>query len=427
MKTYKLITALVILVLIVGSCNIENDLNKLPSVPELLEPENGAVVDVKDLALTWEASSDAEGNDIMYYVMVSEDEENWTEYYERTTEYVPNNVFVSGKSYYWKVRAENNWDGVVKDEEDGESVSVTRQFYTSPLGVTELDDTSGYKYVTLTWKDIEDMDYAEISFIPEIEEVAQPIFVDAGIETATISELENGIVYTFYVTAYNNLGHQSMSDSITSLPLQPDEVHDADYNIYTSVKIGEQTWLRENLRTTTWQDGTEMLNYHNELIAQVGSKSDIYGYYYLTDYALGISGESRNPCPCNYHVPIDDEWKELELFLEIPEDELDITCYDDGDFYRGEAQNSGKMLKSTTGWEEVDGVDGNGTDLYGFNLLPAGYIYQGEEIGVGSMARLSTSTKGSFYYYRFMSSEQNGIFSCANLWLGSIRCIKDQE
>jgi uncharacterized protein (TIGR02145 family) len=90
---------------------------------------------------------------------------------------------------------------------------------------------------------------------------------------------------------------------------------DYDGNIYNSVILGSQTWLKENLNSLHYCDGTEIPNvvaYNND-----ESLANIYGRLYTWDAAMYGSNDvsSRGACPCGWHVPSDEEWKELEDFL----------------------------------------------------------------------------------------------------------------
>ena len=65
-------------------------------------------------------------------------------------------------------------------------------------------------------------------------------------------------------------------------------------------------------------------------------------------------------------------------------------------------ENAGKMLKSTNGWNEYEGKDGNGNDAFGFSALPAGYRNgNGDFNNEGNRAYFWSSTEsvsGSAYY-----------------------------
>jgi uncharacterized protein (TIGR02145 family) len=138
-------------------------------------------------------------------------------------------------------------------------------------------------------------------------------------------------------------------------------------------------------------------------------------------------GEKKNPCPCGYHVPSDEDMKTLERYLGMSEEEINSTNYG---VMIGEKEGVGAMLKSKTGWDDYLGISGNGTDLYGFNLLPAGYIDESGEQLVGKETTLwTTSANPSFggNMTRSFSNESKGIYKAFGgyTYRGSIRCIKN--
>jgi len=434
MKTLKTIT-IVLAFGMLFSCQKEDDLNKQPSDPKLKAPINGSVTDYDEVTFEWDESTDPENDDIDYTLFISNDSLNWESYsYVNSKIKISNNEqstsFEPGKKYYWKVKAENSFQVNPPQQETGEAISKTFHFFTMPNSVKNLRDTSGYEFVNLYWEDPENLNYVEIRMEPEINNLTQPIIIDAGIQKLELTGLENGTIYTFFIKAYNILGHISKADTLKALPLDPTQVHDADFNIYNITQIGEQTWLRENLRTTKWQDGTPMENQYGDKSYEIGSQSDIYGYYYRP-YAFDNS-EGKNPCPYGYHVPSDEEWKELERFLGMTEDDINSDCYDSFVF-RGEDLEIGNILKSTSGWPDYNGSSGNGTDAFMFNIIPAGYVESYfnsyEEISVGEYTRLYSSTRSEnmtdLYFYRAFSYDSKGICRCIDKINASIRCIKD--
>ncbi len=108
-------------------------------------------------------------------------------------------------------------------------------------------------------------------------------------------------------------------------------VTDIDGNIYETVQIGEQVWMAENLKVTHYNDGSEIpTEYSNSEWENLStgayavyddneSNADTYGYLYNW-YAVD---DSRGVCPTHWHVPSDDEWKELEMFLGMSQEEVD--------------------------------------------------------------------------------------------------------
>lgn len=133
-----------------------------------------------------------------------------------------------------------------------------------------------------------------------------------------------------------------------------------------TLKIGNQEWASENLSVTKfrngeeipqaknlkeWQDATE--NYKpvwcypdfNEANAGVGK---IYNYY-------AVSNEKKI-CPEGFHIPTPAEWRSLVETVNTS-GKLD----------------AGRKLKGKTGWKTINERN-NGTDEYGFNSRPGGYI-----------------------------------------------------
>ncbi|MFK5854766.1 MAG: FISUMP domain-containing protein [Bacteroidota bacterium] len=117
-----------------------------------------------------------------------------------------------------------------------------------------------------------------------------------------------------------------------------------DGQVYDLVKIGTQMWFAENLNYETanswWY--SDNIDFGN-----------IVGRLYTWEAAL-------TSCPNGWHLPNDDEWKILELYLGMSQSEVDKEGW------RG--TNEGKKLKSIGGWYS----GGNGTDAVGFTGLAAG-------------------------------------------------------
>ncbi len=113
------------------------------------------------------------------------------------------------------------------------------------------------------------------------------------------------IVLTLFVLLNIILFGQSTGISVT----------DYDGNTYSSIILGEQMWLAENLKSIHYSDGTEIpevVSYNND-----ENLANIYGRLYTWDAAMNGSTYvgSQGACPCGWHVPSDEEWKELENYL----------------------------------------------------------------------------------------------------------------
>jgi uncharacterized protein (TIGR02145 family) len=128
---------------------------------------------------------------------------------------------------------------------------------------------------------------------------------------------------TYYLRAYatNSAGTSYGSETT----FKTFAATDADGNNYTSVNIGTQTFLVENLKTTRYNNGdligtTVPMNLDlttavspkyqwpcdgNE--ANVPSSGRLYTWFVVTD--------ARGVCPTGWHVPTDAEWETMKTFL----------------------------------------------------------------------------------------------------------------
>ena len=155
---------------------------------------------------------------------------------------------------------------------------------------------------------------------------------------------------------------------------QGEGVTDIEGNEYETVVIGNQEWMAENLKTTTYRDGTPIPNVtgNNEWRGLATGayawydNDESYGAKYGALYNVQAAKDERGLCPEGWRVPSDSDWEELrdyaENYYKNNYPELDNTRY------RGHA---GYILKSASGWHD----DGNGTDDLGFSALPAGRRY----------------------------------------------------
>jgi len=163
--------------------------------------------------------------------------------------------------------------------------------------------------------------------------------------------------------------------------------------------------------TSTWHYSTTgaYCNLYND-----DKYSDTYGSLYNW-YAVN---DSRNIAPEGWHVPTDEEWKQLEMYVGMSQSETDDT------HWRG--TDEGDKLKSTSGW----GTNGSGTDDYAFSALSSGYRgNDGYYNNLGSCTCFWSSTENGgdnawfrklcYDYteiYRNLGSDQFGF---------SVRCVKD--
>lgn len=199
-------------------------------------------------------------------------------------------------------------------------------------------------------------------------------------------------------------------------------VTDIDGNIYTSVIIGDQEWMVENLRTTKYSDGTLI---SNDTVIDTLSylpSGACFNYEHDSKYESTYGKlydwyavETGKLAPKGWHVPTDAEWKVLTDYLAA----------------NGHTGTEGTALKSKSGWNDNwNGTSGNGTDDYGWNGLPGGYLdYEGNFSGIGQDGLWWSSSQyyTSSAWYRYLGNyDANVNRSSFNKNYGcSVRCLRD--
>ena len=132
----------------------------------------------------------------------------------------------------------------------------------------------------------------------------------------------------------------------------PGNITDIDGNVYKTVKIGEQIWMAEDLKTTRYNDGTLITD------DLMDDKSGLYdGQARASGLYTFSQANNVNFCPIGTHLPSVEEWQQLIGFI----------AHDNSGIH---GDKEGTALKATNGWE----YEGNGTDDYGFAALPGGYL-----------------------------------------------------
>jgi uncharacterized protein (TIGR02145 family) len=214
-----------------------------------------------------------------------------------------------------------------------------------------------------------------------------------------------------------------LSDCEKDLYSPAGSVKDVDGNIYTSVKIGKQTWLGENLKTTKYKNGI-LIPYVIDGFQWTNLTTGAFCYYDDSQINRNIYGnlynwytvKTGNLCPDGWHVPSDTEWKKLEEYL-------------------GRSYDAGGRLKEagTEHWEEPNY---GGINSSGFSALPAGSfstsIFGGSLssfIGINTYAGFWSSTEADVQTAteRSLSSDDHvlGSWNEAKYSGLSVRCLKD--
>ena len=227
-----------------------------------------------------------------------------------------------------------------------------------------------------------------------------------------------------------NWGEWSSTWSFTIETAPSDTVTDIDGNVYQTIQIGNQWWTAENLKVTHYRNGdaipnvtsnSEWINLATGAYCAYNnneSNTDIYGYLYNW-YTIN---DSRNIAPAGWHVPTDEEWKELEMVLGMSQ--LDA----DGVGYRG-TDEGGKLKETgTTHWASPNT---GATNESGFSALPCGSRggNDGSFYNLGFFATfwLSTELNGNYAWLRHLYYDYSFITRhYTNKQYGfSIRLVRD--
>ncbi len=186
---------------------------------------------------------------------------------------------------------------------------------------------------------------------------------------------------------------------------------DYDGNTYEVVKIGEQHWMQENLKSLHYADGSPIsnaLSYNND-----DSLADIYGRLYDWDAAMNYSvvEQAQGVCPNGWHIPSDDEWSQL------------------ADYLGGSSVAGGKMKQ--VGLEHWKAPNTAATNESGFNALASGEYDDThfQLLNEYFVAWSSTQSNANFAKYRYLSYDDGAMhpYSYYKSFLYSVRCVKDQS
>ncbi len=254
--------------------------------------------------------------------------------------------------------------------------------------------------------------------------------------------------YTVTLTVNNSYGSDTeiktdfISVGTSNCPASFTDTRDG--NTYSSVQIGSQCWMAENLA-------------YLPLVSPSSAESETTPYYYVYDYQgtdvnaakatsnyqtygvlynwpAAMDGQAssnsvpsgvQGVCPSGWHLPSDEEWKILEGEVDsqygYPDPEWDGTGW------RG--SDAGGNLKET-GYSHWNSPNTGATNSSGFTALPGGNrYYNGSFYGLGYYAYFwsSADSNSSYAWSRYLHYDRaNVLRHNYNKHLGfSVRCTKD--
>ncbi|WP_407451300.1 fibrobacter succinogenes major paralogous domain-containing protein [Fibrobacter sp.] len=218
-----------------------------------------------------------------------------------------------------------------------------------------------------------------------------------------------------------------------------------DGKVYRTVKIGEQTWMAENLnyddsvatpsllerswcydnknencgvtgRLYTWAAAIDSVAIYKKYGENCGNNAPCDRFQNKALAKVPVQGI----CPDAWHLPSRSEWLVLYKYVG---DSAGYTL----------SAVAGLALKSKNGW-----VEKNGTDVFGFSALPAGWKeweYSNLFLGNGYWAVFWNSNEDEYDSIKanFTSLHLNARDGLDVMYIGnkyyamSVRCVKDSE
>lgn len=242
-----------------------------------------------------------------------------------------------------------------------------------------------------------------------------------GIENGDFISFLTGLspMTEYYVRAYatnsagTSYGNERSFTTTTTL------VEDIDGNNYKTVRIGSQTWMAENLRSTKCNNGEvipliidykQWWSLETPAYCWYNNDKQKYGDPYGALYNFYAVTGDCNICPAGWHVPSLEEWDELIQYL------------------GGDGIAGGKM--KTTGLSLWLAPNSGASNSSGFSAVPAGRRYWELFINLGAEASFWSTTINSdefsyvktLFYHEQTVNPMGKLAKQAGL---SVRCIKD--
>lgn len=384
--------------------------SKIPSVPTNLSLDDGAVVE--DLSVTLNANgSTVEDNNFnvsyVYYIGKSADA------LEETSAEVSLEPYTQ---YFWCAQAKT-------EAGEGEKAYV-RTFYCVPDFDVSTDNGDGKYAAIIKWDKADRFQSVTVSATANHDGYKlEPQSITGGVDSCSFGlkrdvsdptkdnafvqywDDEHGVyaepvVYDFKVEAKVQVGDKTFTLTKSAKECIIDKqyvVRDHEFNVYRVVKIGDQTWLADDLRLTSYIDEKgDTIKWklgEDYLISTL--KSGATGFLYPL-YYYGINHFIKG-----YRLPSDDDFSTLEerYGLARPTAKLEertvnslanfmIIENTQSQFYEPEGKNEEivQKLASPYDWENMNVTTNNP-----FNAKPFGV---GENYGNGRPMKVYSETQG---------------------------------
>ena len=282
---------------------------------------------------------------------------------------------------------------------------------------------------------------------PTLESGVVTVEGSVGEFIATLSGLPIGKLYFVRAFATNAKGTTYGNQFDFHAGCDMKTLTDYDGNVYNTVLIGNQCWMKENLRTTHYSDGWPITSttssdsvahyfYPNNSVDNVS----VYGLLYNWSATMrdeessdSIPSGVQGICPEGWHVPSMSEWVAM---IEYVQSQVEYRC-------NGNTSYIAVALADSIGWTSTSGSCLVGANLAennatGFSVRPAGRFYSGYSFHSNAYFWTSTAKTGSIpgaknvifsnnkAFVELKDGTGGGDMTTYGILIGrSVRCLRD--
>ena len=263
-----------------------------------------------------------------------------------------------------------------------------------------------------------------LTILPTTSDNKQSCGSDTGVFVTTVTGLAPNTPYYVRAYAINSAGtsygiskaFNTSPGGAQSCPGLATFTDPRDGQIYPTVQIGSQCWMKKNLNIGSVielhldQDPTK---FEKWCYGNVSGNCDLYGGLYQWEEIMQGSTQIgvQGICPPGWHVPTDGEFATLTTYL-------------------GGYDLAGEKMKEA-GFTNWDPPNTGANDSSGFSALPGGYRYTIDSLTYGARQYgyfwTSSGTQGNVAWVRLLSfntgtQERTALFHHDG---GSLRCLKN--
>lgn len=429
-------------------------------------------------------SNNEKGTEIKYKYYISDDNTTF-KIYTAPKVYGEPSILELNKHYFWyAVPFALHYNG---DTVWGEKTAIHDFYlYESPTGELELTNVEDGFTILLKWSNNQQEYFkgATITVTPDstCNYDNTPITVPAEqksyrISAGTMADQKyqmyyhwdvkginyKPVIYTFSVTLNYDFNGNTKTITINKKGIFLDNekyVADSYFNIYSIGKIGNRTWMLEDIRCTLPGDGKQFADdwySRNEKYKQILHCLE-RGYAYdnnRIEFEEYVKKNGVYPIPQGYHLATDDDWNDLEATYGLAKTDISDYCNIDynhyyfipdseyiktalyywGDKYSdvpnkyiGKEVDIRSKLIAKNSWFDLEG---NPIEGYGiFNAYPAySYWHSDGKFGCGGVIFPTSTIIGENRIYRMLWCGSKGILRCKGDAPSTtnycLRCVKD--